>query len=100
MNAPYKKRFTAYGAIRDKRTGAQVEAKAVIEGRIASITVDGFSPGGDFGHEYAIKEVVAYSLSVGGNEVFAFDFFASIWRVGGVDQNAETNRILRIPGVA
>lgn len=98
INTTQRRVFTAYGVIRNKRTGVVGEAKAIIEGRIAKVSPDSFSRGGDFGHEYGLDEVVSYALSVNGTELFAVDFFANIWRVGGVDQYADVNRILRVPG--
>lgn len=98
LNTPYRHIFTAYGVIRDKRSGRATEAKAVIEAKIGKVAPDGFKRGDDFGHEYTMQEVVSYALSVGDSEVFSVDFFTNIYRVGGVDQFADVNRILRVPG--
>ena len=98
LNTPYRHIFTAYGVIRDKRSGKAIEAMAVVEAKIGKITPDAFKRGDDFGHEYALQEVVSYKLAVAGEEVFAVDFFENTWRVGGVDQFADVNRILRVPG--
>lgn len=98
LNSPYRSVFTAYGVIREKRSNKEREAKAIIEARLATIAPDEFSQGSEFGHDLTFKEVVSYSLFEEGREVFAWDWFARTWRVGGVDQLGTSNRILRIPG--
>ncbi len=98
LGAGKRNMYTAYGVIRDKRTGIAYPSVAVIEGRLGKANADAFKRGELQGHEYAINEVMHYELSFNGGEVFYFDFFASEWRVGGVDQNADANRILQIGG--
>lgn len=98
LNTPYRGVFTAYGVIRNKRSGQAIEAKAVIEAKLAKIAPDAFKRGDDFGHEYSLMEVVHYELLVAGGEVFSIDFFENTYRVGGVDQFGDVNRILRVPG--
>jgi P2 family phage contractile tail tube protein len=100
LNTPYRNIFTAYGVVRDKRTGRAIEAKAVIEAKLGKLTPDAFKRGDDFGHEYAMIEVVHYELFVGPDEIFAVDFFENTYRVGGADQFADANRILRVPGAS
>jgi len=100
LNTPYRHIFTAYGVVRDKRSGRATDAKAIIEAKIGKMTPDAFKRGDDFGHEYAMQEVVSYTLSIGNSEVFAVDFFTNVYRVGGIDQFSDVNRLLRIPGAA
>ncbi|MGA0615952.1 phage major tail tube protein [Paracoccus sp. KR1-242] len=88
--------FTSYGVIRDKRTGQALEAKAIIEGRLGSIEPETFQRGEMQSHDYAINEVMHYEFWWAGKEKFYFDFWTSEWRVDGVSQNADENRILRI----
>jgi P2 family phage contractile tail tube protein len=90
--------FTAYGLIVDKQTGRNIEAKAVMRGRLGRIAADTFSRGELQGHEYSINSLVHYELWFDGREELYWDFFTNAWRTGGVDQNAEMNRILRISG--
>lgn len=88
--------FTAYGDIVNKRTGAHIEAKAVIEARLGRIAPDAFSRGDVQGHEYAMNEVTHYEIHFNGIEKLYWNFWTSAWRVDGVDQNSDTNQILRI----
>ena len=47
-----------------------------------------------------MNSVVHYELWFDGQEKVYWDFFSNEWRVGGVDQNSDINRILRIPSIA
>jgi hypothetical protein len=90
--------FTAYGVIQDQRTGREIEAKSIFEARLGKVAPDAFQKGELQGHEYAMNSVVHYDLFFDNSPIFEWDLFNSVWRVKGVDQNADTNRILRIPG--
>lgn len=94
----YKQTFTAYGVVRDQRTGREIESKAIIEGRLGRVAPDTFQRGELQGHEYAINSITHYELHFDGKEKIAWDFFTSLWRVDGIDQLSETNRILRVGG--
>ena len=89
--------YTAYGVIRSKRTGEAFEAKAVIEGRLGRIEPEAFKRGEMQSHDYAINEVVHYELWFNDQEKLYWDFFSSDWRLGGVSQNEDERRILRLP---
>lgn len=88
--------FTAYGVIRNKRTGEAIEAKAIMEGRLGKVESEAFARGEMQSHDYAINEVVHYELWFGGREKLFWDFYTSEWRVDGVSQNDDERRILRI----
>lgn len=92
--------FTAYGVIVDKRTGRAIESKAIIEARLGKVSPDAFKRGDLVGHEYSMNEVMNYQLFFDGAEKVYWDFFTNAWRIDGVDQNADENRILRITGAA
>ncbi len=96
LGTRHKNKFTAYGVIRDQRSGRAIESKAVIEGRLGKVAPDAFSRGEMQGHEYAINSVVHYELWFDGSPKIEWDFFTSLWRVDGQDQNAVENRILRV----
>lgn len=100
LGAKIRNVFTAYGVIQDQRTGREIESKAVIEARLGRVAPDAFTRGEMQGHEYAMNSVVRYDLFFDNSPLIEWDFFTNKWRIKGVDQNAETNRILRIPGVA
>lgn len=91
--------FTAYGEIVDQRTGKSIEVKSIIEARLGKIAPDAFKRGDLHGHEYSMNSVVRYEIWFDNSPKLEWDFFTSLWRVDGVDQNGDTNRILRIPGV-
>jgi P2 family phage contractile tail tube protein len=97
LSAPIKNIYTAYGAIVDRRSGRQIELKAVMEGRLGKAEGDAIQRGEMMAHDYEINEVLSYSLFFDGQEKIAWDFWTNTWRVDGVDQNAVTNSILRIP---
>jgi uncharacterized protein len=96
LGSSRQKVFTAYGVIRDKRTGVANEAKAIIEGRLGKIEPDAFQRGELQGHEYAINEVMHYELWFNEKEKLFWDFFSTEWRLDGVSQNDDERRILRI----
>ena len=92
-----KRVYTAYGQVTDRRTGQSMELKAVMEGRLGKVEGDAFQRGEVMAHEYAINEVTHYELHFNGTEKLFWDFFTNEWRVDGVDENADANKILRIP---
>lgn len=93
-----RNRFTAYGVVRDKRSGRAIEAKSVIEGRLSRIAPDAFQRGEAMSHDYAINEVMHYELHFDGAEEMYWDFFTNTLRLGGTDRDPEVNNILRIGG--
>lgn len=93
-----KKSFTAYGVVRDKRTGSALSAMAIMEGRLGKVEPSAFKRGDLMDHAYAINEVTHYELWFDGAEKIFWDFFSSEWRLDGVDQNADERRILGIAG--
>ena len=97
LGSRYKNVYTAYGKVRDKRTGRDIEAKAIIEARLGKIEPDAFTRGELMGHEYALNEVTHYELWFDNKPKIVWDFFENRWEVDGEDQNAQDNRILRIP---
>lgn len=96
LGTRFRNTFTAYGVIRDQRTGRAIESKAILEARLGRVAPDAYQRGELQGHEYAMNSVVHYELWFDGQEKIAWDFFTSTWRIDGQDQNAVENRILRI----
>lgn len=86
--------FTAYGSIRNKRTGAVVQSKAIIHGRLGKIAPEAFKRGELQGHDYSINEVLHYELWFDGDEKIYWDFFEAEWRLDGTDGNADERRAL------
>jgi uncharacterized protein len=89
--------FTAYGVVRDKRTGRAIEAKAIMEGRLGKADMSAFQRGEMTSFEYAINELMHYELWFDGAEKIHWDAFTNVWRINGVDENSAENLILRIP---
>ena len=89
--------FTAYGVIRDRKTGAALEAMAILRGRLGRVAPTAFRRGDLQQHEYAIRGVVHYELYMDGEEIYNWDFFTNTRRIDGEDLNLDMNRILRIP---
>lgn len=88
--------FTAYGVITDRRSGREIEARAVMEGRLGKVAPDEFKRGDLMGHDYAVNEMMHYAFYFDGKEKIFWDFFENAWRVDGVDQNRGSNAILRV----
>lgn len=106
-------RYTAYGLIRDRRSGAALQARAYIEGRMGRANPGNFRRGDQHNHEFSINSIVHYELfmqetpvgSAAGvaaalREIYYWDFFESTFRVDGVDTMEEERQILAIPGAA
>jgi len=92
-----KRRFTAYGAIRDLRTNELHEAVAVMQGQLGRVAPTNFRKGDLQAHEYSIRGIVMYQLSLKDEMIYDWDFFTSTRRIGGEDLNFDMNRILRVP---
>jgi phage tail tube protein FII len=103
---PFKQKFTAYGLIRNRRTAKAMQAIAVMEGRLGRVNPTAFSRGNLMAHEYSIKGITHYELKMAMNpnaqldEIYFWDFFSSVRRIGGKDLNKEMITLLRIPGNA
>lgn len=96
VNSRAQNTYTAYGVIRDKRTGLLSQSKAIIRGRLGQIEPDANKRGELTGHNYGINEILHYELYVADAEVLYWDFFTQELRQAGVDQNAEERRLLGI----
>ena len=92
--------FTAYGLVRDRRSGEAMEAKSVFEGRLGRVNPTSFRKGDLQAHEYSIRGITHYELYLGDDEIYFWDFFISTRRIGGEDLNQDMNAILRIPSSA
>lgn len=106
QNDPMYQRFTAYGLIRDRRTSKALQATAIIEGRLGRVNPTAFSKGNLMHHEYSIKSIVHYELYMQLNstsmmpaEIYFWDFFTSVRRIGGKDLNEDLVALLSIPAV-
>jgi hypothetical protein len=95
-------RFTAYGVIREQRTGEPRRAIATMWGRLGQANPTAFRRGDLHEHEFSIKGMQRYALQV--EEIagsltllFYWDFFENRLVVDGVDVYNRENQILGIP---
>lgn len=106
--------YTAYGLIRDQRSGIALKAQAILWGRMGRVNPTNFRKGDKFSHEYSLRGITHYefymqqvgSASIaqpGGatpdstlQEIYYWDFFEPALRIGGVDIKTEENQILGI----
>jgi P2 family phage contractile tail tube protein len=100
LSGKKKNIYTAYGVVEDLRTGLNIEAKAIFEAKLGKLDPGAFTRGNKLEHDYALNEVVHYEIWFDGKEKVFWDFFLNAWRVNGVDEQADANRILRIPAAA
>jgi phage tail tube protein FII len=104
-------RYTCYGLIRDRRTGAALQMRAYAEGRLGRVNPANFRRGDAHHHEYSVNAIIHYELymqeqAVAGaagvdtalREIYYWDYFEDIVRVNAVDTAAEERLILAIPG--
>jgi len=96
LNSKVRQVFTAYANISDRRSGRDIPARAIIEGRLGKVDPDAYKRGDLQAHNYAINEIVRYEYYYDGAEKVFFDFFENAWRVNGVDQLAAFNANLGI----
>lgn len=89
--------YTVYGVVKDRRAGLDLEAKAIIGGRLGKADPDEWSRGSLQHWSYEIRGLTHYELFLDGQEIYAWDFYLNLWRSGGEDRNASRNQILRIP---
>ncbi len=89
--------FTAYGVIRDRRSGQALEAMCVMQARLGRVNPTEFRRGDLQSHEYSIRGIVHYELFLEKDEIYYWDMFTNEFRIGGEDINYDTNRILRVP---
>ena len=88
--------FTTYGVMRDKQGNTPIELRAVVWGRLTKIQKDTFKRGDLATQTHEIKEITHYELFWNGGELYYYDFYSSVWRINGTDQNQAVNSILRI----
>lgn len=100
LGSSQKRKFTAYGVVREKRTNKAMDAVAVMEGAIMRLSGTAFTRGNGMDHEYMIGELLSYHLAIDGKDIYKIDAWTNQFEVGGVSQTDELNRLLRIPGTA
>jgi phage tail tube protein FII len=89
--------YTVYQALRDKNGGRLIERKIVVFGRLIEVGENEFKRGDSTEQTHKISEITRYDYTEDKASIYLYDYFASTWSVGGVNQLAEHNSILRIP---
>lgn len=81
-------RFFVYGAIRDRTTGTSYKAEAIMKGRLGLADPQNWRRGDPGTWNYSIRGIVAYELTMGGDEIYNWDFSEHRFQVGGgLDSN-------------
>jgi phage tail tube protein FII len=100
-------RFTAYGLIREQRSGEAVRSVALMWGRLGHVNPSAFRRGDMMEHAYSIRNITHYELAMeapGGvgpaAPIYYWDFFENRLEVGGVNVREVDNNILGITGTA
>lgn len=96
LATPHRRLYTGYGALRDKRRGRSIEVKVIAEARLGKAEAEAFKRGELAGFDYSLNEILHYEVFFDGREKLYYDFFNNEWRVDGISQTNEVNRILRI----
>lgn len=95
--------FFVYGGLRDRETGDVLHMRAQLRGRLGRADPQNWRRG-DVGHwNYAIRGMTYYFLGIdnatsGGGTInmYEWDFFTNLLRIGGVDKNGDINAALGI----
>lgn len=69
--------FQIYGLVRDRRSGRALEAMAIIQGRIGRVTPSPYSRGTVMGHDYAIRAIMHYTLTLDFQPIFSWDWYSN-----------------------
>jgi P2 family phage contractile tail tube protein len=89
--------FYMYGVIRDRQSGDIIQAIAHLIGRLGKTDPQNWRRGDVMHWNYALKGIVHYELSIGGQPMYYWDFFTNDLRIGGVPRNDQINTALGIP---
>jgi uncharacterized protein len=89
--------FTVWGVIRDRQSGTPLEGQAIIQGRLGRVNPQPWRRGELQHHEYSIRSITGYQLTLNQVQIYNWNFFTNQLVIGGVDMNADTNTILKIP---
>lgn len=105
-NSRILQNYTANGLIRDRATGAALQARAIMSGRLAKVNPTAFKKNDLMDFEYRIGSIVHYELWMAETagtdlvQIYNWDFFTSDFYVGERNINEEMITILAIPGLA
>lgn len=77
-----QQQFWFYGALRERLTGNIYQAQAYIVGRLGRADMQAWQRGQINGYDYALRGIIAYTLSVADETVYDWDFFRNEFSVG------------------
>ncbi|MCF1502898.1 phage major tail tube protein [Afifella sp. H1R] len=89
-------RWVFAGSYHDRRTGAKVGGRAVIEGAIRTWEPDESSPTEFQGCNYSFAEVTHYEFVLNGKEHWYWDNWERVCRSDGIDHFAAERRALGV----
>jgi phage tail tube protein FII len=70
-----QQQFTIYGMLRNRRSGEPLQAIAVVQGILGRASPAPFTRGVLHTHEYAIRAIMHYSVSIDTDQLFYWDFY-------------------------
>jgi phage tail tube protein FII len=92
--------FTAYGAVRDRRSGQVYQGKAVLQGQLGRVNPTAWTRGAILHHEYSIRSIMHYELYLDQERIYYWDFFTNSLIIGDRDANEAINTALGLAGIA
>lgn len=92
--------FFIYGLLKDKLTGEQSQASAVMKGRLSRVDPQLYRRNDTLHTNFAIRGITQYDLTVAGTPIYRWDFFANSLIVGTNHVTALSNQLLNIPNIA
>lgn len=92
--------FFIYGLMKDRLTGEQSQASAIMKGRLSRVDPQLYRRNDTLHTNFAIRGITQYDLTVAGNSVYRWDFFANTLIVGQNHVTALSNQLLNIPNIA
>lgn len=110
QNNPELTRFTAYGLVRDRRSGGACQSVAVLWGRLGRVNPSAFRRGDLMVHEYSIRGIIHYDLRMSlkpkqePSQIYYWNFFESRFEVyldgKAVDLLKDMRTVLNLPNVS
>jgi uncharacterized protein len=97
LGSPDRLNYTAYQVIQDYATGAKMEYKAILYGRLIKYDQGDVKPNEASDADYVISSITRYEVYYDGREMFYYEWQTQTRRINGIDQDAAAKQILRIP---
>jgi phage tail tube protein FII len=88
--------FFAYCVLRDRSSGAPIQAIATMTGRLGRADPQNWRRGDLHHWAYAIRGITMYELQIDQNILIQWEFFNNTLIINGEDRNADVNAFLRV----